>query len=112
MKITSKTLMLSLEHDIKVGNNDAIEATVIHQVFVYENKEGKVDIEMDFCDVTNVKFLGMSIEEGYQGYKKFKEQMKALGIDVDQLIDEAVEGLITDEDEEKLKSLYKAQVGN
>lgn len=112
MKITNKTLMLTLEHDVKVGNNDAIEATIMHQAFVFENKEGKIDIDLDFCDVTNVKFLGIEIEGGYQGYKKFKEQMKELGIDVEKLIDEAAKDLITDEDEEKLKSLYKAQVGN
>ncbi len=34
MKITSKTLMLSLEHNVQVGHNGAIEATLVHQVFI------------------------------------------------------------------------------
>jgi len=111
MKITSKTLMVSFEHDIKVGNNGAIEATIVHQAYVYEyvyeNKERKIDVDLDFCDVVNVKFLGIEVEGGYQGYKKFKAQMKELGIDVEKLIDDAARELITDKDMMKLKAMYK-----
>ena len=38
MKITSKTLMVSVETEVKLGNNDAIELTLQHQAFIYENK--------------------------------------------------------------------------
>ncbi len=109
MKITSKTLMVSFEHDIKVGNNGAIEATLVHQAYVFENKEGKIDVDLDFCDVVNVKFLGIDVEGGYQGYKKFKAQMKELGIDVEKLIDDAAREQITDKDMMKLKTMYKVK---
>jgi len=110
MKITAKTLMLSFEHDVKVGNNDAIEATMIHQAFIYECEDGSIGVDLDFCDVINVKFLGMPIEGGYQGYKKFKTQMKELGVDVEKLMDEAAATLITDKDMMKLKSMFKTSV--
>ena len=38
MKIKGTNLMVSVEHDIKIGNNDAIEATVVHQVMCFESK--------------------------------------------------------------------------
>lgn len=110
MKITSKTLMVSIEHEVKVGNNDAIEATLMHQAWLYENKDGSVGVDLDFCDILNVKFLGIPIEDGYQGYKKFKTQMKELGIDVEKLMDEAAATLITDKDMIKLKSMFKTSV--
>ena len=109
MKIRSKTLMLSFEHDVTVGN--AIEATLVHQAFVFESeKTGKIEIELDFADVDNVKFMGMSIEEGYTGYKKFKTKMLELGIDVDKLMDEKAAQLITDENMETLRQLYQNTV--
>jgi hypothetical protein len=109
MKITSKTLMLSFEHDVTVGN--AIEATLVHQAFVFESeKTGKIEIELDFADVDNVKFMGVPIEEGYTAYKNFKATMKNLGIDVDKLMDEKAAQLITDENMETLRQLYQNTV--
>jgi hypothetical protein len=107
MKITGKTLQVSFEHTVKVGNNDAIEATLTHMAWLFENKDGSVGYDLDFCDVENVKFLGIPIESGYQGYKKFKTQMLELGIDVDKLMNEAASKLITDEDIEELKSMFR-----
>ena len=105
MKITNKTLMVSFEHDVTVGN--AIEATLIHQAFIFESeKTGKIEIELDFADVDNIKFMGIPIEEGYNAYKNFKETMKSLGIDVKVLIDEKAKELITDENVETLRQLY------
>jgi hypothetical protein len=38
MKITSKLMMLNVEHQITVGN-DAITATVIHQICLIRRKK-------------------------------------------------------------------------
>ena len=109
MKIRSKTLMLSFEHDVTVGN--AIEATLVHQAFVFESeKTGEIEIELDFADVDNVKFMGIPIENGYDSYKKFKKTMLELGIDVDKLFDEKAAQLITDENMETLRQLYQNTV--
>jgi hypothetical protein len=109
MKIRSKTLMLQFEHDVTVGN--AIEATLVHQAFVFESeKTGEIEIELDFADVDNVKFMGIPIENGYDSYKKFKKTMLELGIDVDKLFDEKAAQLITDENMETLRQLYQNTV--
>ena len=110
MKITNQTLQVSFEHDVTVGNNGAIEATLIYQAWLYESKDGSIGMDLDFVDIDNVKFLGIPIEGGYQGYKKFKTQMKELGVDVEKLMDEAAATLITDKDMMKLKSMFKASV--
>ena len=107
MKITSKTLMLSFEHNVQVGHNGAIEATLVHQAFIYRNsKTGEIECDLDFSDITNVKFMGMSIEEGYDGFKKFKTKMSELGIDIDKMFDEKFDELVTSEFKMKLKAMY------
>jgi hypothetical protein len=108
MKITSKTLQVNFEHDVTVGN--AIEATLCHIAWISENDKGELDIELDFTDIENVKFMGIPIE-GYEGYKKFKETMKGMGINVNELMDKKAAELITDEDMETLKQTYKKIVG-
>lgn len=106
MKITSKSLMVNVEHQITVGNNDAITATVIHQICLSEGKNGDVEADVDFVDITDVEFLGIKIGDGYEEYKKFKSQLSEMGIDVDALIDEACVGIITTGDIQKLKNQY------
>lgn len=110
MKITAKTLMLSIEHEVSLGKNDVIEATLLHQAFVFENKDGSIGIDLDFSDIQKVKFMGIPIKEGYDEYKKFKSQLMGLGIDVEALMDEAASKIITDDDVEELKSLFKKTV--
>jgi hypothetical protein len=107
MKITGKTLQVSFEHDVTLGHNNAIECTLIHQAYVYELKDGGVGIDMDFVDVDNVKFMGLPIGDGYSGFKKFKESMKEFGIDINKMIDEKENEIITDEVRNELKSLIK-----
>ena len=107
MKITNKTLMLTIEHNVQVGHNGAIEATLVHQAFVYRSEKTKnIECDLDFADVINVKFMGISIEGGYDGLKKFKAGMITLGIDVDKIFDSEASQLITDEEVAKLKELY------
>lgn len=105
MKITHKTLMINVEHEISIGN-DAITATVIHQVCLYEGKDGEVQTDVDFLDITDIRFLGVEIESGYKAFREFKEQMLKLKIDVDKLVDEACVGLISVGDVQQLKLKY------
>ena len=107
MKITSKTLMVAFEHTVTVGNNDAIEATLLHQAFISEGVDGGVHVDLDFCEITDVNFLRTPVEGGYQRSKKFKATMKELGVDVEKLFDDKAAQLITDQDMFKLKSLFK-----
>ena len=66
MKITNKTLMVSFETEVKLGNNDAIELTLQHQAFisedgiVYEDKIPEqlgIDIMgLRFSDIIDIYF--------------------------------------------------------
>ena len=103
MKITSKTLMVNFETEVKLGKNDAIELTLIHQAFITEDS---IDVEIG-VDVLNVKFLGIEIEPGYQAYKEFKDSLLKLGINLNELICEKEKELINSGLEDKLKLMFK-----
>ena len=106
MKVTNKTVMLNVEHQIAIGN-DAITATVIHQICFSKGENGEVVTDVEFMDITDIEFLGIKIDNGYREFQKFKSQMNEMGIDVNALIDEECVGLITTRDIQKLKNEYK-----
>ena len=111
MKITDKTLMVSFETEVKLGNNDAIEATLIHQAFISRDKLGGIDVDLEIgVDYTNIKFLGIEVDSSYNGFKQFKASLKELGIDLDKLIDEEVKELANSGIEEKFKLMFKDKI--
>jgi hypothetical protein len=111
MKITSKTLMVGFETKVKLGNNDAIEMTLVHQAFISEGTDGSVCVDLDLgIDVRNVKFLGIGIEKNYRAYKEWKTQLLKLGIDVDKLVNEKEKELINSGLEDKLKLMFKDKI--
>ena len=103
MKITSKTLMVSFETEVKLGNNDAIELTLQHQAFISDDG---IDVEIGI-DIRDVMFLGVEIEPGYQAFREFKDTLLKLGIDLDKLIDEEEKNLRDSGIEDKLKLMFK-----
>ena len=108
MKITNQTLMVGFETEVKIGNNDAIELTIIHQAFISRDKLGGIDVDFDLgVDIADVKFLGIELENGWSGFKDFKAKMLELGIDVNKLIDEKEKELINDGLENELKLLFR-----
>ena len=88
MKITDKTLMVNFETEVKLGNSDAIELTLIHTAFISRDKTGDSNVDIELVEIVNVKFLGIALETGYKAYDKFKAQMLEFGIDVVKLIRE------------------------
>lgn len=109
MRITGKSLQVSFEHDVIIGN--AIEATLVHMAFIGPHK-GEIHVDLDFADITDVKFMGVPIGNEYDTYKKFKASMMDLGIDVAKLFDEKAAQLITDENIETLKQMYRDTTGD
>ena len=105
MKITSKTLMVNFETEVKLGKNDAIELTLVHHAFISEDG---IDTELG-VDVTDVKFLGVEIEPGYKAYNEFKDSLLKLGIDIDNLIDEKIDELKENDIENKLKLMFASK---
>ena len=111
MKITSKTLMVGFETEVKLGNNDAIEMTLQHQAFISEDKDGGVWVDLDLgIDVKDIKFLGIDVDSGYNEFKRFKSQLKDLGIDLDKLIDKKEEELANSGLEGQLKSIFRDKI--
>jgi hypothetical protein len=110
MKITSKTLLVNFETEVKLGNNDSIEMTLIHQAYISESTDGGVDVDLDLgMDTANVKFLGIKIEEGYKAYQEWKAQLLKLGIDVNKLIDEKEAQMLEEGIKEKLIEMFKGK---
>jgi len=107
IKETHKTLMISTENRISVGN-EAIEVTVEHQIILYTKKDGGMGVDVEFTDLRDIEFMGMPLEDqSYKGFGKFKEQMLELGIDVDKLIDEECVGLVSNIDLVFIKNKYR-----
>ena len=106
MKVTSKLVMLNVEHQIAVGN-DAITATVIHQICLSKGREGEIVADVDLMDITDIEFLGIKIDNDYTEFRKFNSQMNEMGVDVNDLINKECVGLITAGDIQKLKNEYK-----
>lgn len=106
LKVTSKTLMINVENEVSIGN-DAITATVIHQICFYEKNDGGIGTDVDFIDVENIKFIGVTVGETYKEWVTFKEKMMELGVNVDKELDEVCVGLIKTEDLNKLKVEYR-----
>ena len=103
MKITNKTLMVSFETEVKLGNNYAIEFTLIHQAFITENS---VDVDLGI-DIKDVKFLGIEIENDYQAFKDFKDSLLKLGINLNELIMKKEQELMDSGLDDKLKLMFK-----
>jgi hypothetical protein len=111
MKITAKTMMVTLENTVRIGNNNAIELTLVHQAFISRDKLGGIDVDIELMDYTDVKFLGMDIENGFEGFMDFKTKMLDLGINVEKLIDKKATELFDEMNMEKnLVFLFKDQI--
>jgi hypothetical protein len=110
MKITNKTLMVGFDTEVKLGNNDAIELTLVNQAWISEGKDGCVDVDLEIgIDIANVKFLGIDVDSSYNGFKQFKASLKDLGIDLDKLIDEKEKELANSGIEDMLKLMFKGK---
>jgi hypothetical protein len=111
MKITSKTLLVNFETEVKLGNNDSIEMTLVHQAYISESTDGGIDVDLDLgMDVKNVKFLGIEIEESYRAYQEWKTQLLKLGIDVDKLVNNKEKELADSGLKDKLKLIFKDKI--
>ena len=100
INITSKTLMIDIENDITL-HNGAITMTVLHQAYVNQDNDGEIYVDVELTDYSDVKFLGKEID-----YSKLKLNLKYLDVDLDELVQNSVEDIVTDEDVEYLKQMY------
>jgi hypothetical protein len=110
MKITNKLMMVTLETDVTIGNNNAIELTLIHQACIFRDKLGGVDVDFDLIDFINIKFLGMDIKDGWDGWKDFKTKMLELGIDVNDLINKKCNEIESEQTIKNLKLVFEDHI--
>jgi hypothetical protein len=110
MKIGKKTLIVNFSESVKLGNNNAIELDIESMAFVSPGEnEGEIHVDLDLgTDVTNIKFLGIPIENTYDTFRKFKTSLLDLGIDLEKLIDEKLNSM----NEEEIKEILKAKFKN
>jgi hypothetical protein len=107
MKITDKTLMIIFENEVKLGNNDAIELTLIHQAFISKKDNGTLVMDIELMDVQDVKFMGMELEPSYKKFNELKDQLSKFGINVNQLIREKCIEIEGEETRIKLTMLFR-----
>ena len=107
MKITDKTLMIIFENEVKLGNNDAIELTLIHQAFISKKDNGTLVMDIELMDVQDVKFMGMELEPSYKKFDELKDQLSKFGINVNQLIREKCIEIEGEETRIKLTMLFR-----
>ena len=111
MKITSKTLMVGFEHELKFGPNDSIELTLLSNAYISEGKNGGVEVDLDLgIDYINVKFLGHDVDSGYLQFNKWKESLKNIGIDFNELVNKQEQELIDSGIEDKLKFIFRDKI--
>jgi hypothetical protein len=111
MKITGKTLMVAFEHELKFGPNDSIELTLLSNTYISEGKNGNVEVDLDLgIDYINVKFLGHDVDSGYLQFNKWKESLKNIGIDFNELVEEQEQKLIDSGIENKLKLIFRDKI--
>jgi hypothetical protein len=107
MKITDKTLMIIFENEVKLGNNDAIELTLLHQAFISKKDNGTLVMDIELMDVQDVKFMGMELEPSYKKFNELKDQLSKFGINVNQLIREKCIEIEGEETRIKLTMLFR-----
>jgi predicted oxidoreductase len=92
IKVTSKTLMVNLEFPIEVGQ---VKLDAVCQAFISQDQDtGELDGDFDFIDYNNVTYMGMSISD-YGGVKKLKAFHNELGINLDALINNEYNKVMT-----------------
>ena len=102
MKIIQKTVNLTVEVPVQVGE---LKAVVEAQIWVYnKHDDGTREVDVDFLDTKNITYMGIEID-GYKNWHKFTEFHKGMGIDFNVAIhteclkimsDEAVQDLVKD----------------
>ena len=101
MKVTHATLMVHVENKIEVG---PLKLTAIHQICLYENKDGSIAHDVDLMDHTNITYMGVRVDGNYENWKKFTNFHKEMGIDFDKLINEESDKVLTEQNIKRVVS--------
>ena len=98
MKIISKCIYINLEENITLLNG-SIQMKLIFQAIIYESKDNKCIVEFEVMDFEDIVYWGKAID---LPFVKLSANLKELGVELNDLIDEQFDLLITDELKNKL----------
>ena len=102
-KITAIMATISFDLPVKVGE---VEGTLNCLAHVYQTKDGKIDLDIDSADISDVKYMGMEVKD-FSKLRKFHNEM---GIDIWAQFDKQLDGKLTEKFKEKLKSFVKVVI--
>jgi len=92
--ITHKTLMVTFEFPIVVGQ---VKTNALAQAYVgRDSKSGEITGDFEFMDQENITYMDMPVR-GYDAWKKLKEFHLEFGVDLQKLIDDQFDKVVTDD---------------
>ena len=92
VKITNKVMMVNFQFPIVVGQ---VKLDAIGQAYVYvSDKTGKITGDFEFMDQENETYMDMPIK-GYYAWKKLKEFHTEFGVDLQKLIHDEFDKVVT-----------------
>ena len=98
-KIKSAQVFLNIDIPVKISD---IEAVVEYQVFVYKGNSNDIKFDKDIIDV-KIKYLGLEVKT----VRKFLDNFKEIGLDVEEKIYEKANLELTDEVLQGIANQYK-----
>ena len=113
----NKSLIANTDEILQV--HPQIEVKVHHIINVWENDNGKIESSVEFVDSVIHSFMGeplrMCERDGgskYKMCKRYREIIEDLGIDLDELVDEAAVGSIPAALVNELENDYQMMLEN
>lgn len=97
LKITHASLQINFLIPIEVGS---VKLDAVIGAFVYRNS-----VDFDYQDDENITYMGLPVK-GYQEWKKLREHLREFGIDIDKLLKDEVDKVLTKDFEKKFIETY------
>jgi hypothetical protein len=98
MKISSKCIFINLEENITILGG-SIQMKLIFQATIYQGKDNKCIVDFEIMDFEDILYWGKPID---LSFSKLSSNLNELGVEINDLIDEQFDLLITDELRNKL----------
>jgi len=103
VKITNKMMMVNFQFPIVVGQ---VKLNAIGQAYIYKSsKSGEITGDFEFMDQENETYMDMPIK-GYDAWKKLKEFHTEFGVDLQKLIADEFDKVVTEDFQRKFLSEF------
>ena len=103
VKITAKMMTVNFQFPIVVGQ---VKLDAIGQAYVYaSDSTGKIAGDFEFMDQENETYMDMPIK-GYNAWKKLREFHTEFGVDLQKLIHDEFDKVVTEEFQQEFLSQF------